>query len=181
VKRLCRSLWWGLVFLYLVLVSSLSHAALRSDVGDAQVKSDIDMLADKPDLFLRSASFSLAEECQPANPVLYVTVEIANLGKNPDLLQTRGSFIYAVNSRMKHWGNGVLVPAILQGGSESVTFPIYFYGPSPEFMPGTHRFVVGVSLGKGIEEADYDNNRFGPIMVELPIDFCETGLELKAG
>ncbi len=181
MKRFNGSSWWDLGFLCLILVSSFSHAALRSDVQDARVKSDIAMLADKPDLFLRSASFSLADECTPANPVLYVTVEIANLGKNPDLLKTRGSFIYAVNSRMKHWGNGVLVPTILQGGTESVTFPIYFYGPSPEFMPGMHRFVVGVSLGKGIEEADYDNNRFGPIMVELPIDFCETGLELKSG
>jgi hypothetical protein len=169
----------ALVFVCLFLLTSLSQSAIRS--GERAFDFSSGLIADKPDLYLRSASFTLAEQCEPANPVMYVTVEIANLGKNPDLLRTRGNFVYAVNTRMKHWGNGVLVPAVLQGGTESVTFPIYYYGASPKFMPGVHRFVVGVSLGKDADEANYENNRFGPVVVELPIDFCETGLQLTEG
>ena len=96
----------GLLFLCLLLFSSLSQSALRS--GDRAHDFSTKLIADKPDLYLRSASFTLAEQCEPASPVMFVTVEIANLGKNPDLLRTRGNFVYAVNARMKHWGILVL-------------------------------------------------------------------------
>jgi len=64
------------------------------------------------------------------------------------------------------------MPGIGEGERRSVTFPIYFLRSAPDSMAGTHKFVINVAAGNDVEEANYANNRFGPVTVEVPTARC---------
>ena len=134
---------------------------------------DIGTRAAAPDLLIESAAVELAETCRPSEPLLYITATVHNRGIGPGFAQDWSSVVYARETYARRWGNGLELPAIAEGDRQSVTFPIYFLKSAPESMAGTHRFVIDVVISKDVEESDYTNNRFGPLVVEVPSSLCE--------
>ncbi|MDH3282630.1 MAG: hypothetical protein OEQ18_16100 [Gammaproteobacteria bacterium] len=155
------------------VTSSIGWSAARSGIELHTSKARLGALvgASLPDLAIESVELELGEQCSPAAPLLFVTARIKNHGKGPVFANDWSGTVYALERSTKGWGNGLRVPAMARGTSKSVTFPIYYLKSAATEMIGTHQFLVGIAIDS-IEESDYTNNRFGPISITVPGDFC---------
>lgn len=125
-----------------------------------------------PDLAIESAKVELTGECRPSAPLFYISATIRNRGSGTTFTDQWKSVVYARDTYTTDWGNGLRMPGIAGGGHHSVTIPIYFLNSSPDTMAGTHRFMVNVVAGDNVRESSYSNNRFGPLVVDVPTALC---------
>lgn len=155
-----------------VLVFNNAWAGVRPAVLSAWPDPAEVLHPSAPDLVIESAGVQLAEECRPSAPLLYISAIIHNRGTAPVFASQWKNIVYARDTHARSWGNGLQLPGIAGGERQSVTFPIYFLNSAPGNMAGTHKFVIDVMAGNGVEEANYSNNRFGPVAVKVPIARC---------
>lgn len=155
-----------------VLLLNTALAGVRPAVLTGRPYPAVVLQPSAPDLVIESADARLAEECRPSTPLLYISATIHNRGTAPVFAGQWQNIVYARDTYARSWGNGLQMPGIPGGGRQSVTFPIYFLNSAPASMAGTHKFVVTVMAGNDVEEANYSNNRFGPIAVKVPIARC---------
>lgn len=124
-----------------------------------------------PDLMVDSVKVRLSQQCRPSAPLFYVTARVTNNGAA--IPQTTDTLVYAVEDSVDSWGNGISLPPLNTGLSETVTFPIYFLKAEPEAMAGTHKFMIRVR-SKAIAESDTGNNQYGPVSVTIPRTLCRS-------
>lgn len=169
-----RRCWSRIVVAGLALIiAGSASSALRpgTDLVTAKAHTEVVVGSSLPDLAIESARVRLSKQCGPATPLLFITARITNHGKGPVFSDDWSGLVYAMERHTKGWGNGLKLPALAQGASKSVTFPVYYLTSAPREMTGTHHFLLAVAIDS-VEESDYTNNRFGPISVTVPRQFC---------
>lgn len=162
------------VFALMLTLSGAAQAAPRHSTLSglrAAVSESFEQVVALPDLAVDSVKVRLSEECRPSAPLFYVTARVTNNGAA--IPQAANTLVYAVEDSVDNWGNGISLPPLNAGLSETVTFPIYFLKTEPEAMAGTHQFMIRVR-GKAIAESDTGNNQFGPVSVTIPQGLCRS-------
>lgn len=161
---------WGLVMTWPAPVAAAPRAEAGMPALRIVVEQDIARSIELPDLSVESVTIELGRECRPSAPLFYVTVRIVNSGAA--VPARSATLVYAVAAGLESWGNGIGVPALESGVSETVRFPVYFLRARPQAMTGAHDFIVRVR-GKAYDESNTRNNRFGPVRVTIPPVLCE--------
>lgn len=134
------------------------------------VQRDLVRGIELPDFRVESVEIELGRECRPSAPLFYVTARVSNAGAA--VPAKTSTLVYAVAARLESWGNGVRLPALDPGASETVRFPVYFLRSQPDSMAGRHDFVIQVLAGAH-DESNLKNNRFGPVSVTIPPALCD--------
>lgn len=126
----------------------------------------------KADLIIEWAKLRLGTVCSPRSPVLYAIVKVKNIGTDASPARSDVGLVGAMDATGSGWGNGVGLPALRPGESHVATIPIYYLIGNPTYMPGRHEFEMQVNSGSWIEELNTSNNRYAPVSIEIPTDFC---------
>ena len=122
-----------------------------------------------PYLVIESAAIAPTGMCQPGQPVLEVTAQVANRGTQSSVAVIGLGMVSAMHAA-RNWGNGDGLPALQPGQRATVTFPIYYLVAEPRYMPGRHTFQVRLNSG-GWFPAETTQREPVPVDVALP-DGC---------
>jgi hypothetical protein len=122
-----------------------------------------------PYLVIERAAIAPTGVCQPGQPVLEVTAQVANRGTGASAAVIGLGMVSAMHAA-RNWGNGDGLPALQPGQRTTVTFPIYYLIDEPRSMPGRHTFEVRLNRG-GWFPADVAQGEPVPVGVALP-DTC---------
>ena len=101
---------------------------------------------DGPYLVIERAAITPTGVCQPGQPVLEVTAQVANRGTEASVAVIGLGMVSAMHAA-RNWGNGDGLPELQPGQRATVTFPIYYLIDEPRYMPGRHTFQVRLNSG----------------------------------
>jgi hypothetical protein len=124
---------------------------------------------DGPYLVIERAAIAPTGVCQPGQPLLEVTAQVANRGTGASVAVIGLGMVSAMHAG-RSWGNGDGLPALQPGQRATVTFPIYYLMDEPRAMPGRHTFQVRLNSGNWFP-AETVQREAVPVDVALP-DTC---------
>jgi hypothetical protein len=122
-----------------------------------------------PYLVIERATIAPTGVCQPGQPVLEVTAQVANRGTQSSVAVIGLGMVSAMHAA-RNWGNGDGLPALRPGQRATVTFPIYYLIDQPRYMPGRHTFQLRLNSGNWFP-AETVQREPVPVAVALP-DTC---------
>lgn len=124
-----------------------------------------------PDLTIQNVGLSLAEDCQPFEPLLYLDLTVLNQGTAASLAQPDTNFIRVTSTSDERWRSTSAFDALAAGASRTLRLPILYPPDTTDTLSGEQRFVVDVDPNATLLEARLDNNRRITSVV-VPNDFC---------